>query len=335
MHEALYYTSASDNTIQCRLCPHRCKISPSQTGFCRVRENIDGKLYASTYAKVSSINLDPIEKKPLFHFYPGKKILSIGQVGCNFHCSFCQNYRISQCRPTDFFWLKEYNIEDLVEQAAGIPSNIGLAYTYNEPFIAYEYLLDLSIANHAQRLKNVVVSNGFINKIPLRKLLPHVDAFNIDLKAFNDRFYRVQTQGRLAPVLQTIEAIAHSNAHLEITCLIIPGLNDSSKEFDLMLDWIINHIGENIPLHLSRYFPSFRMKQEATPETTLLQLYYHAKKRIRHVFLGNLFTADKANTFCPACGYEVISRNRHKINVSGLSPDGFCTFCHHPVLLHP
>lgn len=334
MKEALFYSSSADQIVQCKLCPHHCKIKPEDAGFCRIRENHGGKLYTTMYNNISSINLDPIEKKPLFHFYPGRKILSIGGLGCNFRCRFCQNNNISQCQPSDYFWLKTTTISQLSEQASKIKNNIGLAYTYNEPVIWYELMLDTCQAIRSINLKNVVISNGFISKTPLKKILPYIDAFNIDLKAFNDKFYRTQTQGRLFPVLHAIEEIAQSNAHLEITYLVIPGLNDDEKEFDNMLDWMVTHIGENVPLHLSRYFPSYQMTRQATPEDTLIRLYYQARKKIRYVFLGNLFTADKANTHCPACGYEVISRNRYEINTTGLAGDGSCSFCHFQILKH-
>lgn len=326
MKEALFYTSQHD-IVYCQLCPKACRISPGKVGNCFVRENRDGKLFTAVYNRVSSIHIDPIEKKPLFHFYPGKQILSIGGIGCNFHCSFCQNYAISQCKPADYYWLKDMTIGQIIEQASRIENNIGIAYTYNEPFMFYEFMLDISREAKLHNLKNVVVSNGFVNEAPLQEILPYIDAFNIDLKAFNDLFYRKQVKGSLAPVLKTMETIAASGVHLEITFLVIPGMNDDLHEFEAMLSWIHEHLGENVPLHLSRYFPQYKMTQAATPEDTLMNFYRLARKKINHVFLGNVYTLDKANTYCPHCGYEIISRNRYQVKPDGLSGTGACLNC--------
>ena len=330
MKEALFYTS-SQGIVHCQLCPKACKIDPGNAGNCFVRENRDGKLYTAIYNQVSAIHIDPIEKKPLFHFHPGKQILSVGAIGCNLHCSFCQNYSISQCKPADYFWLKDMTVDQIVEQASRIENNIGIAYTYNEPFMFYEFMLDISREARLHNLKNVVVSNGFVNGAPLKAILPYIDAFNIDLKSFNDQFYRTQAKGRLAPVLKTIETIAASGTHLEITFLIIPGVNDDIQEFEAMLSWIYDHLGENVPLHLSRYFPQYKMSQPATPEETLIRFYRLARKKINHVFLGNIYTPDKANTYCPHCGHEVISRNRYQVKPAGLDETGACLSCGVPL----
>lgn len=326
MKEALFYISQQD-VVHCQLCPKACKISPGKAGDCMVRENHNGKLYTAVYDHVSAIHIDPIEKKPLFHFYPGKQILSIGGLGCNFHCNFCQNYGISQCKPSDYFWLKHLTAEQIADQASRIENNIGIAYTYNEPFMFYEFMLDISRRAKERNLKNVVVSNGFVNEAPLKAILPFIDAFNIDLKAFNDKFYTAQVKGRLAPVLKTIETIFASKTHLELTFLVIPGQNDNPDEFEAMLSWISGHIGNNVPLHLSRYFPQYKMTQEATPEDTLIRFYRLARECINHVFLGNVYTLDKANTFCPHCGYEIISRNRNQTKIGGLGELGNCLNC--------
>jgi len=327
MKEALFYKSLPDKVVQCRLCPKFCRINPGDTGNCMVRENQNGKLYTHVYDKISAINIDPVEKKPLFHFYPGKQILSIGGIGCNFHCSFCQNYSISQCLPSDYSLLKDMTVQEIAGQAARIKNNIGIAYTYNEPFTFYEFMADLSREAKKFGLKNVVVSNGFINEDPLKKILPFIDAFNIDLKSFSDRFYMKYSKGKLLPVLKTIKTIAESNAHLEITFLIIPGLNDDPREFEDMLSWISGNLGKNVPLHLSRYFPQYKLTTEATPEETMVRFYRMAREKINYVFLGNVHTPDKANTYCPFCGYEVISRDRYLVNTKGLSDSCTCLNC--------
>lgn len=327
MKEALYYNRLRNGRVHCQLCPKVCKINPGNAGNCYVRENREGKLYSEIYNHISAINIDPIEKKPLFHFYPGKQILSIGGLGCNFHCNFCQNHSISQCRPSDNLWLKNATAAELVEQAKRISHNIGIAYTYNEPFIFYEFMLEISREAKLHKLKNVVVSNGFVNEAPLRNILPYIDAFNIDLKAFNDKFYQDQVKGKLAPVLESLKIIAASNAHLEITFLIIPGHNDNIQEFDAMTTWISENLGKDVPLHLSRYFPNYKMTEPATPVETLLNFYRLAREKINHVFLGNVYTLDKANTYCPHCGYELISRNRYQVKTDGMSSDRSCLNC--------
>lgn len=327
MKEALFYKTVSEGIVNCQLCPKSCKIVPGKAGNCHVRENKEGKLYTAVYNRVSAINIDPIEKKPLFHFYPGKQILSIGGLGCNFHCNFCQNHSISQCNPSDYFWLKEMSVDRIIEQAKRIENNIGIAYTYNEPFIFYEFMLDICKEARLHNLGNVVVSNGFVNKAPLLNILPYINAFNIDLKAFNDNFYKKQVRGRLGPVLENLKIIAESKTHLEISYLVIPGLNDDLSEFEAMTTWIAENLGKNVPLHLSRYFPNYKMTLPATSEEMLIRLYRMAREKINHVFLGNVYTLDKANTYCPSCGYEVISRNRYAIKVVGLTKSSTCLNC--------
>lgn len=336
MKEALFYKSLEKGIVHCLLCPKACKIAPGKAGNCLVRENHDGLLTTAIYNHVSAINIDPIEKKPLFHFYPGKQILSIGGLGCNFHCNFCQNHSISQCSPSDYFWLKKMSVDQVVEQAMSIENNIGIAYTYNEPFTYYEFMLDICKELRLHGLKNVVVSNGFVNKTPLSDILPFIDAINIDLKAFNDNFYKKQAKGRLRPILENLRIIAKSEAHLEISFLVIPGLNDDLVEFDAMTNWIANNLGKDVPLHLSRYFPNYKMTLPATSEESLIQLYRKAREKLNHVFLGNVYTLDKANSYCPSCGYEVISRNRYVTKPGGLSTSGTCLNCGEkmPVIIH-
>ena len=238
MQEALFYTKLENDKVQCTLCPWNCELQPGQTGNCKVRENINGKLITHVYNKVAALGTDPIEKKPLYHFYPGKNILSIGEVGCNLHCNFCQNHRISQCYATNFKNFHEITSEQIVTEATKTYQNIGIAFTYNEPFTFYEFMLEIAKLARLKGLKNVVVSNGYINKESLKMALPFIDAFNIDLKAFTNEFYQKQTKGKLEPVLQTLKSIAKSKSHLEITNLVIPGLNDDKDLFEKMIKWI-------------------------------------------------------------------------------------------------
>jgi len=257
MKEALFYELIDKDRgiIKCLLCPKECLIKKDQVGFCRVRKNIDKQLYSLIYSKVSSYGMDPIEKKPLYHFYPGTMVLSLGTMGCNFACVFCQNWTISQAN------IKDVQVEELYPEKAvelALKKNSpGICYTYSEPLIWYEYVLDTARSAKKNNLKNILVTNGFINREPLIKLLPFIDAMNIDLKSFRNSFYQKYCQGSLASVLRTIK-IAKSYCHIEITNLIIPDLNDSEEEIKEMVDWI-SSLSKEIPLHFSRYFPCYKM----------------------------------------------------------------------------
>ncbi len=330
MHEALFYTKLNDQTVRCELCPWNCALKNGQTGVCKVRTNEGGKLYTHVYNKIAALGIDPIEKKPLYHFYPGKNILSIGEVGCNLHCSFCQNHRISQCFASEFNGFQEITSKEIVNEAQKTYHNIGIAYTYNEPFTFYEFMLKTAQLSHEIDLKNVVVSNGYINPEPLQKLLPYIDAFNIDLKAFSNAFYKKQTKGKLEPVLETLKIIAYSKAHLEITTLVIPTLNDNAEEFENMVHWISAELGQNIPLHLSRYFPQHEMKIQPTSIEKLDQFYTIAKNYLFHVYLGNVSDENRSSTYCFNCSNVLISRKRYHTSVGGIDSNGNCINCKSP-----
>lgn len=334
MQEALFYTKLENETIRCDLCPWNCILKSGQTGVCKVRSNENGKLFTHVYNKVAALGIDPIEKKPLYHFHPGKNILSIGEVGCNLHCTFCQNHRISQCFASEFTGFNEISPEEIVNEAIKTYHNIGIAYTYNEPFTFYEFLLDTARLAHKNGLMNVVVSNGYINPEPMQKLLPFIDAFNIDLKAFSEEFYKKQTKGKLEPVLETLKIIAKSKTHLEITNLVIPGLNDDVDEFKMMVRWISTELGREIPLHLSRYFPQYEMKLAPTSVETLEQLYAIAKSHLSHVYTGNVSDGKRSATYCIHCGNVLISRNRYHTTANGIDKRGHCKTCLSPTGIH-
>ena len=327
MQEARFYTKLENKVIQCDLCPWNCVLKPGQTGVCKVRINENGNLFTHVYNKIAAFGIDPIEKKPLYHFHPGKNIFSIGEVGCNLHCTFCQNHRISQCYAEDFKEFREATSKQIVQEALKTYRNIGIAYTYNEPFTFYEFLFDTARLAKENQLKNVVVSNGYINPEPLKQLLPFIDAFNIDLKAFNGDFYRQQTKGKLEPVLETLKIIAESDAHLEITNLVIPDLNDDESNFGKMVQWISAELGTNIPLHLSRYFPQLQMKQPSTPVSKLESLFDIAKRYLKYVYLGNVNNTIHSSTFCNSCNQMQISRNRYRAQIEGIDAKGLCTNC--------
>ncbi len=284
----MYYDKNNDQTVTCRLCPHNCHIAPGRIGVCRVRGNVDGELYSLNYARVASIALDPIEKKPLYKFHPGSNILSAGSLGCNLKCSFCQNWGIAQQGEVAVDTV-EMAPEELAEKAVKTKAdgNIGVAYTYNEPSIWYEYVLDTAKIIKKEGLNNVLVTNGFISEEPLRHLLPYIDAMNIDVKAFTESFYKDTCKGGLDDVRRTVE-IAAASCHVELTTLVIPEMNDSMDEIDRLSRWIAS-ISPTIPLHLSRFFPQYKMKDKPpTPVDTLIRARDTAKANLEFVYLGNV-----------------------------------------------
>ena len=283
MHEALYYERLEKKRVQCHLCPYNCFINEGGRGQCGVRINKGGVLYSEVYGRTTSIALDPIEKKPLFHYHPGEYILSLGTKGCNFHCDFCQNWHISQelDAPTE-----EITSEGAVAKAKELRS-FGIAYTYNEPFIWYEFVLDTAKLARKNGLENVLVTNGYVNMEPLEEMLPYIQAMNVDLKSFDEEFYTRICKGRLRPVLDVIERSARS-CHVELTNLIIPTLHDSPETIKRMVDWIADNVGPKTVLHLSRYFPCYKMTLPATPVETMRRAEEIARRRLDHVYLGNV-----------------------------------------------
>lgn len=286
--EALYYKQ-EQGKIRCELCPHNCLINEGYTGICNVRraqrdENNDLKLYTINYGEVTSISMDPIEKKPLYEFYPGSQILSIGSFGCNFKCSFCQNYNISQFKAESRY----IPPQEMTMISMEVHNNIGLAFTYNEPSIWYEYVLDVSrmIKEMNPNHKNVLVTNGYINEEPLRNLLPYIDALNIDLKG-NEEYYRKLCFGSLKEVKKTIEISHEMGKHIELTTLLVPGENTDEATIN-DLGRFIASIDKNIPLHVSRYFPRYKMTKEATSLEEIKASYKTLIKYLSNIYLGNL-----------------------------------------------
>ncbi|WP_372934700.1 AmmeMemoRadiSam system radical SAM enzyme [Mariniphaga sediminis] len=330
MQEALFYEKQKNDLVKCLLCPWFCELKPGQTGSCKVRENVEGTLVTHVYNKVAALSTDPIEKKPLYHFYPGKNILSIGEVGCNLHCNFCQNHHISQCLATEFYGFHSVTSEQIVNRALSVRNNIGIAYTYNEPFTFYEFMSDIAQLSLENGLRNVVVSNGYINPEPLSRILPYIDAFNIDLKAFDNNFYKKQTKGKLKPVKETLKKIAGSASHLEITNLVITSLNDDESAFEKMVKWIAAELGPEVPLHLSRYFPQYRSTLPPTPQKTLNNLFSIASQHLQYVYLGNVNEGKKSSTFCSSCGTLLIERNGYQTKIISADFDGRCPKCGAP-----
>lgn len=282
MKEALYYEKKENLKVKCLLCPKYCMIEPGEIGHCRVRKNIDGTLYALSYGKVTGFHLDPIEKKPLHNYKQGSIVFSFGSYGCNLRCQFCQNYEIAHGNPRTV----DMTSDEVIKKAKEDSRSIGIAYTYNEPLINYEFTLACAKKAKEKNLDNILVTNGFINEAPLKALLKYIDAMNIDLKAFNNEFYKEICDGSIETVKNNIVESAKVT-HVEITCLVIDGLNSNQDEILDMVQWIAS-IDKNIPLHLSRYFPRYKMKRPATKVDTLLKLYKIAKEHLNHVYLGNI-----------------------------------------------
>ena len=323
MKEALYWEPVQNEKIKCLLCPHACTISPGAAGLCRVRVHKNGILQAANYAKISSAAVDPMEKKPLYHFYPGADILSLGTLGCNLRCSYCQNYTISQLEaPTRRLEPKE--AVNLAQKQG--PACIGIAFTYNEPLMWYEYVLETATKARAAGLKTVLVTNGFIQPQPLKQLLQVIDALNIDIKAFTENNYRRLWGGRLEPVLDSIRTVIEAGCHLELTTLVIPGYNDSPAEITALTEWI-SDLSPDIPLHLSRYFPYYKLTLPPTPLETLEQAAQISRRSLNYVYIGNADLASGRDTCCPKCGAVLISRRGYSPRFIGAKEDGSCGQC--------
>ncbi|WAC04070.1 MAG: AmmeMemoRadiSam system radical SAM enzyme [Methanoregula sp.] len=308
MHEALRYQKQENDTVSCSLCSHRCTIKEGGHGICGVRINRKGTLYASTYAKISAEAIDPIEKKPLFHFLPGTRSYSLGSIGCNFHCRHCQNWHISRAEP-DTEMLRALPPEEGVARAVGSRS-ASISWTYNEPTIWYEYTLDMGTLARAKGLGTVYVTNGYITEEAMRELAPMLCAFRVDIKAFSDDFYRKVCGARLQPVLDSAALARELGMHVETVTLVIPGLNDSMEEQSALIAWVIDHLGPATPMHFSAFHPDYKMTDRgATPVATLEKIYNKAKALgLRFPYLGNVFSSPYENTYCPSCGATLIER---------------------------
>lgn len=317
------YWVPEGNAARCGLCPHRCRIAEGKAGICGVRENRGGTLFATTYGKVAAVAVDPVEKKPLFHFHPGANILSIGSVGCNFRCEFCQNYHMVLRRVP----VEPVRIEDLLRTARRERS-VGIAYTYNEPFIQFEFVLECARAFREARMKNVLVTNGYVCPEPLAELLPFVDAMNIDLKSMDPVFYRKICGGDLDPVLATIRTAARAT-HVELTTLLYTGHNDSDEQIRSVVEFV-EGTDREIPLHISRYFPQHRATAPPTPPDRLDAAWRIARERLPYVYVGNLRLPGAEDTVCPGCHATVLRREGYRVDMRGLSGNR-CAACGAPL----
>ncbi|MDD5193604.1 MAG: AmmeMemoRadiSam system radical SAM enzyme [Candidatus Nanoarchaeia archaeon] len=285
-HKNSHFSGLKNKIVQCQLCPQFCILKIGEIGKCRARKNNNGELYSLTYGKPVSINIDPIEKKPIYHFLPRTFSFSIGMAGCNLACGWCQNWSLSQ-KDAEEFDADYIRPEELIKNVlkSGCPS---VSYTYSEPLVSYEYVMDSAKLARKKGLKNILVTNGFVNKEPFEKIAKYIDAMNIDLKSFNEKTYSKFCNAKLAPVLETIKSAYKKGIHIEITTLIIPGINDSSDELEKIAKFI-SSVDESIPWHISRFFPCYKMEnKEITPKSTLENAYKIGKKYLKNVYLGNI-----------------------------------------------
>jgi pyruvate formate lyase activating enzyme len=324
--EARYYKKLPDREVECQLCPRQCRLGDRERGYCGVRENRDGTYLTLVYGKACSRNIDPVEKKPFFHFLPGSRALSIASAGCNVNCKFCQNWEISQVRPEQIRHM-DFPPSEVVSAASASQCQI-IAYTYSEPVVFFEYMYDTSVLAGQKGIKNVVVTGGHINPEPLTDLLEVVEAVKVDLKAFKQSFYTQYVRGDLKPVLEAVRIIHKKRIWLELVYLVIPSLNDSAEEITDLSRWITDTIGPDVPIHFSRFHPMYLLKNlPPTPVSTLERCRDIALEQgVRYAYIGNVPGHKGENTFCPNCGKVLIERYAYSIQTLNIS-GGKCRFC--------
>lgn len=330
MKEALYYRKLKNKIVNCNLCPTNCVIKPNNFGNCGARKNIDGTLYSLVYAKPVSLSIDPIEKKPLYHLLPGSYALSIGTLGCNLHCLHCQNYDISQSKA-DQFTGREVQPEELIQVA--IKNNCkSVSYTYNEPTIFYEYVLETAKLARKKGIKNTMVTNGYINKEPLKEIYPLIDAANIDLKSLDEDFYKKVCGVRLKPVLEAIKEIKKIGTWIELTNLIIPGYNDKKEQIEKLVRWVKENVGTKTPLHFSAFYPTYKMLDapRTSPETLLKAREIAKKHGLKYIYLGNIPLPDSGTTYCPKCNKPLIERGWFQVYKNNIRKNS-CPYCNEKI----
>jgi pyruvate formate lyase activating enzyme len=327
-HPTRYWHALGDGRVQCDLCPRACKLAEGQAGLCFVRAARGGAVLLDTYGRSSGFMIDPIEKKPLNHFLPGTPILSFGTAGCNLACTFCQNWDISKSRETDT--LSAIASPEAIARAARATGCRSVAFTYNDPVIFHEYAIDIAQACHEVGVKAVAVTAGYVMPAPRAEFYRHMDAANVDLKAFSEDFYWRVTKGHLQPVLETLEYLKReTDVWFEITTLLIPGENDSESELQAMTQWVMERLGPDVPMHFTAFHPDYRMRdKERTPHGSLIraQRIAHANG-IRHAYVGNVHDLGRQSTHCPCCGERVIGRDWHQLSDWRLDASGRCGNC--------
>lgn len=323
-----YWHELEDGRIQCDLCPRACKLREDQRGVCFVRARENDQIVLTTYGRSSGFCIDPIEKKPLNHFHPGSSVLSFGTAGCNLACRFCQNWDISKSK--EFDTLADQASPEAIALAAKEMGAASVAFTYNDPVIFMEYAIDVADACHEIGINAVAVTAGYICDEPRVEFFRHMDAANVDLKGFTENFYRHVAAGHLQPVLDTLEYLKHeTEVWFELTTLLIPGENDSSDEIDEMTNWVVEHLGPDVPMHFTAFHPDFKMLETPpTPSETLTRAREIAMKNgVRYAYTGNTFDEDGQSTYCHACGAQLIQRDWYRLGEWNLTPDGKCSAC--------
>ncbi|MDO9046089.1 MAG: AmmeMemoRadiSam system radical SAM enzyme [Methanobacteriaceae archaeon] len=325
--ETLLYDKLDGNKTQCNICQRKCVILDGNRGFCLTRENNNGNLYNLNYGSVSSSGVDPIEKKPLFHFLPGSKVYSLGTVGCNLACKQCQNWRIARA-TVDSIYTQEISPETSIKLAQEYRCK-SIAWTYNEPTMWLEYTLDSAKLAHKNDLKTIYVTNGYMTQESLELIGPYMDAANVDLKGMSDKFYREICNARLGPVLENIILMKEMGIHIEITNLIIPGYNDSEEELKVLVKFIVEEVGVEVPLHFTRFFPNYKMEDvNPTPIATLINARKMARDEgMRNVYVGNAPGLDGENTYCYNCGQLLIERNGYGLGPIKIDENKKCSEC--------
>jgi pyruvate formate lyase activating enzyme len=335
MKEALFYDKKKDNKTQCILCPHNCLIDVDRRGYCGVRKNIEGTLYSLTSDLVVSAAVDPVEKKPLYHFYPGALAYSLGGLGCNLACRHCQNHEISQNRNESAF-SGLYKMPPLKVIEKALENNCKMiAWTYNEPTIWYEYIMETSRLARQKGIKTVLITNGIINREPLEALLPLIDAYRVDVKGFTNKFYKELTG---FPFLNTVLASAETayslGCHVEIVTNIIPNWNDGNEHIEGISSWISEKLDQSVPWHVTAYHPANEMYEKATSGETLLNAIQMGKSQgLKHIYAGNIYTEDEGNTRCPGCKKTLIRRSGMSMK-ENLIIKGQCPFCGYPLKMY-
>ena len=328
VHEARYWEPAGEGKVLCTLCPRECRIGEGQAGFCFIRQNQGGRLVTTGYGRTTGFAVDPIEKKPLNHFRPGSNVLSFGTAGCNLGCRFCQNWDISKARADERMSEDDWTPARVVDLALRTDSP-GLAFTYNDPIIWAEYAIDVAKEAHDRGLFTTFVTNGYVSKAAREEIFPHMDAANVDLKALTEVFYAKVTLSHLAPVLDTLAWLAKETAcWVEVTNLVIPGLNDAEDETRRLSEWVLEHMGPDVPLHFTAFHPDYKMlDRPRTPARTLTRARELARAAgLRYVYTGNVHDRDGGATFCPSCGEKVIERDWFAIRAVRMEA-GRCAAC--------
>ncbi|MGB3907950.1 MAG: AmmeMemoRadiSam system radical SAM enzyme [Methanomethylovorans sp.] len=329
--EAVLYDKLDGNKVRCRVCSHRCIVADGKKGFCRVRENRNGTYYTLIYNTVSSEAIDPIEKKPLFHFYPGTLAYSLGTLGCNFRCEHCQNWTISQIGINEVSTV-EITPEEAVQRALAAGART-IAWTYNEPTIWYEYTYDCARLAKEAGLATAYITNGYITKEALENISPYLDAFRVDIKAFTEDFYKKVASAKLSPVLESAKLARELGIHVEVVNLVIPQYNDSCEEIRNLINWVYENLGADTPLHFTRFHPQYHMSDIiSTPIHKLEEAYFTARKAgMKFVYIGNVPGHDHENTYCPVCRKLLIKRGMFSVVRYDITPEGTCPHCGEPI----